>query len=87
VKAKIQAAEAPDASEPATGAPPSPRPEAVSKAATPISAGRQLAGLPTLIFTQLGVLALVVGLGGYLWRHAFVLSYLAAAYVLRWWIS
>jgi protein-S-isoprenylcysteine O-methyltransferase Ste14 len=81
MKAEIQSGGAPVAPEPASALPPSARPEAVSKAATPISAGRQLAGLPTLIFAQLGVLALVVGLGGYLWRHIFVLAYLAAAYL------
>jgi hypothetical protein len=49
-----------------------------AKRATTISAKRQLAGLPTYVLARLGVLALVVCLGGYLYSHKFVLGYIVA---------
>lgn len=49
-------------------------------ATTQISAKRQLAGLPTYALARLGVLALVVCLSGYLYRHLFVLGYIVAFY-------
>ncbi len=51
-----------------------------AKSATTISAKRQLAGLPTYVLARLGVLALVVCLGGYLYSHKFVLGYIVAFY-------
>lgn len=56
------------------------KPRRTAGANTQISAKRQLEALPTRIFAQLGVLALAVGLGAYLWQHIFVLAYLLVAY-------